>query len=185
MEDFSSDHPDAVRLMIDFLYNGEYAGTVQSNSWMSRASSSSTRTRKRKASTALGGYGQLVTHARMYAMGAKYLIETLKIRAEIKFMQRMRQGNIDPTDFAAAITVTCNTSTETDSEMGKCVFDSILQETAALLSADAVKEAIEIVDGLAYKLFLGQRAEQPDTPSRSTMCRVRPFWPDSLSMNFE
>jgi hypothetical protein len=165
MEDFSCDHPDAVRLMIDFLYHGDYAGTVLGDSWMSTANPSSNRVKKRKALTLLGGNGQLVTHARMYAMGAKYLIESLKIRAKFRFMQRIQQGNIDPTDFAAAITVTYNTSTETDSGIGKYVFDSIIQATDALLSAEAVKEAIEMVDGLPYKLFLGQRDEQPDTPS--------------------
>jgi hypothetical protein len=72
------------------------------------------------------GNSQLVTHARMYAMSTKYLIETLQRRAKIQFLRRIVDGNIDPTDFAAAITVTHNTNTETDSEMGKCVSNSIL-----------------------------------------------------------
>jgi hypothetical protein len=27
-EDFSYDHPDAVRMMIDFMYLGDYEGTI-------------------------------------------------------------------------------------------------------------------------------------------------------------
>jgi hypothetical protein len=148
-------------MMIDFMYLGDYEGTISGDTtylylgrswkeipvpiWEETLSHKDTRLR---------------THARMYAMGSKYLCQALKTAAIDKYT---RQIEIDPDDFAASINIAYKTGSESDSGMTDCVLDSILRCSKTILSSAAVQTAIDNVAGLSYKLFLKQCSAKPVT----------------------
>jgi hypothetical protein len=172
-DDFSCDHPDAVRLMIDFMYFGDYEDTVSRYTvkvqsgrfsrempvpiWVPNATVHDAR---------------LTTHARMHAMGRKYLCEALKTAAIGKYTYQIESSEIDADDFAASINIAYKTGDESDCGMTDCVFDTILKCPEAILSTAAVQDAIERVDGLPYKLFLKQLSANLQAKTKKRKDRV-------------
>jgi hypothetical protein len=96
---------------------------------------------------------QLVTHARMFQMGDKFFVPTLKTAAMSKFKYRFLPGNVDPDDLAAAINIVYNTNGGHDSEMKECVSDCLVRASDRAIFTENVRAAIESVENLSFSLF--------------------------------
>jgi hypothetical protein len=90
----------------------------------------------------------------MYAMGSKYFVESLKSAAVAKYLQAFEKEGPDANDLAVAISIVFNIGSDSDCGMRDCVFESVLEGGRELATHKAVKEAIALVDGLAFDLLV-------------------------------
>jgi hypothetical protein len=163
--DLSYDDPKIVRLFIDFVYLSDYvtpfeqqARDIESKGeWVSRWSKSKGRKQSRwepapPPATILKD-DQLATHARMFQMGDKFFVPTLKTVAVTKFEKRASAGNLDPDDLAAAITIAYATGPARINEMKNCVFGCLVEAKDRVVLNECVRATIESVENLAFNLF--------------------------------
>jgi hypothetical protein len=154
-----------VRLFIDYIYLSDYTTPCElqckdikpPSSWLSR--------RNRKIGERLSRWvpgvppptitkdDQLATHVRMYHMGDKYAVPTLKDAARDKFWKRVQPGNLDSEDLAAAITIAYASDRTRTTSMQHCVFECLVQGEDRAILNEHVRDAIESVENLSFKLF--------------------------------
>ncbi|KAI4667132.1 uncharacterized protein J4E79_001816 [Alternaria viburni] len=123
--DLSEDHPDIVKRLVKYLYQGEY---------------DSERTDRTPAAVDLPAV-KLLLHAKMYEMGDKYDVKGLKDLARIKFTS-ICAPLWDDEVFAEAAEHALNTTPDTDVGLREVIRETIVAhiellnkpEIAALLS---------------------------------------------------
>jgi hypothetical protein len=89
----------------------------------------------------------------MYHMGDKYAVPTLKDAARDKFWKRVQAGNLDSEDLAAAITIAYASDRTRTTSMQHCVFECLVQGEDRAILNEHVRDAIESVENLSFKLF--------------------------------
>jgi hypothetical protein len=148
----SSDHPDAVKLLVDYMYNLNFSTSPPDMKDEPEAASTDASDGKQwfkpfeKKSTKKGGQqsspsalwatqpaitttpsskdGPLATHARVFILACKYFVIPLKYQATLKFKACVAKGGLQPVDFAAAMKIAYGTApSKRDMQMRDCVFE--------------------------------------------------------------
>lgn len=108
------------------------------------------------------GIGRLSTHARLYAMGSKYNIPSLKSQATSKFLSEASK-EWNSRDFARAITVAFESTLDTDRGFRDAIVSVVLEQSTAMASDEHIATAIKSTEGLAFELFEQQSKRAPRT----------------------
>ena len=103
------------------------------------------------------GPSNLAMHAKLYAMGTKYGIPSLKSTALSKFIVET-EDTWNSQDFAEAIGIGFGSTIDSDRGLCDAIVAAILRHSAALTEQAEIEVAIQEVEGLAYELFRLQSA---------------------------
>lgn len=168
-EDFSSDHPHAIKLLLDFIYLGDYMPPEQLRGASQATAFKASKKGKNKlhhqeaeavavnevASTNVEVDEQrpLEMHARMYSLASKYDLPTLKTTAVTKYYQAAQGNSFDSKDLATAITIAYNTGSEGEAEMRKAVLASIIRNLKLAATETCIRDAISRERDLAIEIM--------------------------------
>ncbi|KAI7394256.1 hypothetical protein KC328_g6227 [Hortaea werneckii] len=144
----AEDDPEAVRLMIDYFYLGDYNPEVITKD--PSISAADENGIEESASSPVRRL--LATHAKMYSIAAKYNIETLMDIAVMKFRSAAK-GIWDVQDLIAAVPIVYTQIPECENTMRDVVEKMILEHAYKLVPEPGFKEAVEKVHGLTFGLF--------------------------------
>lgn len=173
-EDYSCDDPEAVRLMIDYIYLNDYAfaaGTTSdvaeglpqpftpnaentmSPSYANWSHPENFTSNKRPKKVGVNTpNGALIMHARLYGMASKYGVDTLRPVAIRKFQEAV-SGTWDRGDFAAAVTAAFNTTEATDLGLRNVIIEALVNSSTALATDPIIEKAVNAIEGLPFELF--------------------------------
>jgi hypothetical protein len=157
-EDYSADHPEAVKFMIDFAYLGQYKvegdGRLRSRfALLDRSMEIKLGPEHIDLFTA--NTGPLAMHTRVWALGSKYLIPELKSMAVQKVAHRLAHHDIpaSPSDLAAAITIAYSTGSEQEAEMRECIIYRMMPSLQKLMAIPDIRDAVHESEG-AYSTII-------------------------------
>ncbi|CZT14878.1 uncharacterized protein RCC_00817 [Ramularia collo-cygni] len=159
--DWSCDHPEAVRLMIHYMYHLDYeadgkkaAGTRKGDGQARRKKLKTSNPPKDARDAAPGPEGDeaMLTHARVFAVAVKYDMPALRLLAAEKIEPAIRK-NLKDTSFAHLITEVHLSTDESVRELRTIVARTILKNKMLLQKKD-VADAINQINGLAYDLLV-------------------------------
>lgn len=178
-QDYSCDDPEAVRLMVDYIYLDDYAfgATASTPDTISDTaegfsqpfspsvkytmspsfgnwphSSGFTSNKKSKRLDKDSPDGALVMHARLYGMAAKYGVDSLRPVAIRKFEEAV-SGTWSLDDFAAAVSTTFNTTEPSDLGLRNVIIDTLVSSSLVLAADPVIEKAVTAIEGLSFELF--------------------------------
>jgi hypothetical protein len=99
--------------------------------------------------------GPLAMHARLFALGSKYLIESLRELAVAKFRAETQSNDrsLPVTDLATAMDIAFTTGTDQEPEMRNCICDCILDRIEEVMRVPELRDSIERCDGLQTQII--------------------------------
>ncbi|KAI7240294.1 hypothetical protein KC343_g7155 [Hortaea werneckii] len=147
-DDPSLDDPDAVKLMIDFLYLHNYVAIETCFSETPKASN------KRTLGATDGDAGSIM-HAKVYALGSKYQIPSLQSTSLKKFEAAAALA-WDSEEFVHAVHLVYTTTPDSDKGLRDIAAHVILEHEKELCDKPAMEAVVRSFDGLAYNLFKSQ-----------------------------
>ncbi|EMC94017.1 hypothetical protein BAUCODRAFT_158650 [Baudoinia panamericana UAMH 10762] len=180
--DIGADDPEAVKLMIDFLYKHDYTATrvvvtedeahitayakesqtagsffpafhgLSGSQWPSKHNDKVTPT----------GDCNTVMHAKMYALGSKYGIHSLQDAALGKFMKAATYA-WNSEAFVVALRLVYTTTPENDKGLRNVATQTLLRHEDVLLRKGSMEKCMRSIDGLAYDLLKAKQTMKPDT----------------------
>lgn len=175
-----ADNPDTVKLIINYLYYNEYkpqsiiSSAEEANSvlqpsrpaaqpqyrmqfqqaYYGQAQAQSTEAAKLALTPS--GYCNTLAHAKMYALGEKYGIESLKAVALDKFNEAVTYAwNQAPTIivvFASTIKVVFNTSSDYDKNLRDLTVHAVVDHQDLLSQNADIEGIIKSIESLSYGL---------------------------------
>ncbi|KJY01911.1 hypothetical protein TI39_contig272g00005 [Zymoseptoria brevis] len=189
--DPSCDDPEAIKLLIHFLYHLDYevssAGVTTAQPLPALASSSSPPSAKRQR-TSTGSAPSAVdklalpssdkhmlAHAKVFAAAVKYRVGPLRAMAAAKFKAAVTSGSTQ-TSFAETITVVYETTADDVRELRDIIEDALIKDKSFLIRKD-IEMAVSTANGLAFALLrkaVTPAATVPATPKQVAVpkCRV-------------
>lgn len=93
-------------------------------------------------------------HAKMYALGEKYGIDSLKVTAKDKFAEAVTYA-WNHANFVATIKLVFTTTPESDTGLRDLTIKAILEHQGVLSKKPAIENAIKNIEGLSYGLWKG------------------------------
>ena len=168
--DVSADDPKAVELMLGFLYMHDYHTPSVSISiqdahggnpqfCFGRPAKSSPPNAEFPINLPFGS-GNTVMHAKLYALGAKYSIESLKRTALEKFTKAANCA-WDHSDFIRAVEIVFTSTADEDKGLRDIVVQTVLDHATELSKKKDMERCICAIDGLAYDLWKA-KPKKPD-----------------------
>ncbi|KAI6810336.1 hypothetical protein KC332_g11238 [Hortaea werneckii] len=166
-DDPSLDDPDAVKLMIDFLYLHDYVAIETCFSETLNASN------KRPFGATNGDPGAIM-HAKVYALGCKYQIPSLQ-RASLKKFEVAAALAWATDEFMHAVHLIYSTTPDSDKGLRDVAARVILEHDDELCNKPAMEAVIRSFDGLSYSLMKEQtkRPKKSKGPTCLTCGKVR------------
>ncbi|RMY61287.1 hypothetical protein D0863_11321 [Hortaea werneckii] len=147
-DDPSLDDPDAVKLMIDFLYLHDYERIATCFSDTLEVSA------KRAFGAPDGDYGAIMD-AKVYALGCKYQIPSLQSASLEKF-ETAADLVWDTEEFVHAVHLVYSTTPDSDKGLRDIATRVILEHDDELCDKPTMEVVIRRFDGLAYNLMKEQ-----------------------------
>ena len=137
--------------MIEFLYHHDYEAPAVF------VSAESANERAKPMGLSLpplvpSGDCNVLMHAKMYTLGSKYMIESLKAIALQKFTEAVKYAWNHP-DFIVAVRVVYTTTPHSDKGLREVALRTLLDHSAILSRKDDLEACICSMDGLAYEMF--------------------------------
>lgn len=174
-QDHSCDDPEAVRLMVDYIYLNDYTfgATAPTSDASKRTLNTFTPSVQYTHSPSFGDWphsngftsgresektpintfdGALVTHSRLYGMASKYGLDALRPVA-IKKFQDVFVGTWNREDLAAAISIAFNTTESTDLGLRNVIINVLVNSSTALATDPLIETAVNAIEGLPFQLF--------------------------------
>jgi hypothetical protein len=168
-EDYSSDHPNAVKLLLDFIYLGDYMPSGPQIDVAQAVAIKASPQRKKKshhqqaASTAgdkladdnaeVDEPGPLEMHTRIYSLASKYDLPKLRTTAVTKYNEVVQSRSFSSEDLATAITIAYNTGSKRESEMRKAVLASVVKNLKLTATEGCIRNAITCEKDLAVDIM--------------------------------
>ncbi|KAH9826501.1 hypothetical protein Tdes44962_MAKER00464 [Teratosphaeria destructans] len=151
-DDVSLDDPEAVKLMIDFLYCHDYEAPVV----FITVDEANIGVSGQKITPS--GDCNTVMHAKMYALGSKYSIPSLQTVALGKFMEAASYAwNTD--DFVTTIGLVYTNTPDEDKGLRDIAARTIIKHSSTLLQRPEIESQVRSISGLAYDLLSLHSAE--------------------------
>ncbi|KAK4544714.1 hypothetical protein LTR36_003963 [Oleoguttula mirabilis] len=175
-EDPSADDPEAVKSMIEFLYGHDYEASAI---FVDPGKVNEGKLKNAKPPLIPCGDCNTVMHAKMYALGSKYHIGSLKAVALAKFMEAASYA-WNTSDFVEAMRLAYSTTPDEDKGIRDIVAQTIVDHQDVLLPRMEVETTVRGISGLAYDLLKQKGSTKPDVegPSCNTCggAQVRTCW---------
>ena len=172
-ENIDADDPEAIKLLIDFFYLMDYDAppipiTVDDANARMRTIQSLFTMRRPRTELPKGDCNTLM-HAKMYALGEKYGIPTLKTLARTKFATAATYA-WNHSDFARTIQTVYCTTPDDDTGLREIVVQTMLAHKDVLCKKKDIEEAIMSVDKLSYGLWQSLASRTADGPTSCDAC---------------
>jgi hypothetical protein len=170
-DDLGADDPEAVGLMVAFLYHHNYTAPkvlVTTESCNQKPPSTGTKKKKMPHAPKITPTGDCNTtmHARLYALGSKYGINSLQEVAKIKFAEAATYA-WNHSDFITAAEIVYTTTPDTDKGLRDIVSRTIVEHAAVITGRPRMEQCIRGIDGLAYDLFNSKSTLEAEVKSSS------------------
>lgn len=157
-EDISADDPEAVKLMIEFLYTHDYC-----------APPTQTAPKTNTISTCeLSDETNIAMHAKMYALGEKYDLNSLKDAAQAKFKTAIETAWSGPS-LARTARLVFSTTADEDDGLRAIVVKTIQSHRKDLQAKADVESTIMGIERLSYRLW--KDATNPAESSEDPTCQ--------------
>ncbi|KAI4659342.1 uncharacterized protein J4E78_005769 [Alternaria triticimaculans] len=156
--DLPEDEPAIVKLMMQYIYEGEYDPALPDSGLSSSiqpevtASSTPTASQSRNPLPIPGSSTQLMVHAKLYEIADKYDVVGLKELVIEKFKRACHSFWNDPS-FAAAAHHVFSTTPEHDKGLRDIVSKTIAEHMAELVKKPEVEALLTEFNGLAFGLL--------------------------------
>ncbi|KAI7211251.1 hypothetical protein KC333_g7765 [Hortaea werneckii] len=146
---YGSHDPDAIRLMVHYLYHLDYSATSASDPARSSTPEADSKCHD----------SDLVMHARVFAVAARYEVTGLRKLAADKFTNAVN-ASPDHEDFAEAARVVYSTTPKYVRTLRNIVVSKMNRHDDALLNIDHVMEVVKDDSELMFDLLCGRGARQ-------------------------
>ena len=168
-DDVDTSDPNAVKLMVDYLYNKNYAApkiTItkeQANLGVKKTNHNphhynhdhNSPSRETESTLTPEGDRNLVMHARLYALGSTYQIKGLKALAADKFSTAAKYA-WNHASFLEAIKIVYTATPDTDRAMRDVIVATVQDHINILGDRKEFEQTVRSIEGLAYGLLRGR-----------------------------
>lgn len=158
---YGSHDPDAIRLMVHYLYHLDYSATSASDPARSSTPEADSKCHD----------SDLVMHARVFAVAARYEVTGLRKLAADKFTNAVN-ASPDHEDFAEAARVVYSTTPKYVRTLRNIVVSKMNRHDDALLNIDHVMEVVKDDSELMFDLLCVSRGLDP-CQLDTTLCESR------------
>lgn len=161
--DEDADDPAMVKQMVYYLYHLDYLPEEQTPGIKDRNGGHVRDARNQPVVGKDGSYmykpypeaGHLVSHAKMYALGDKYGIPSLKVLALARYKASAKH-HWNTADFADSIPIIYRSTLDLDKDLREAAVEVVHEHIKELIKKPEIDSSLAEIQGLAYSLYRKQ-----------------------------